>query len=136
MKFHYNSFLIFGLLLNLGCGAKKPEPVVPKAAAPRIVEKEPEAALPKIKFVDVTAESGVSFIHENGFQGEKLLPETMGSGVAVIDFDNEKNRILLSTKIFRNALDDVLSFTKCKYLVENNRNTHLKIEHVHASFLK
>lgn len=89
MKFLFRSILICSLLLNLGCGAKTPEPVVPKAAAPKVVEKAPEAALPKMKFVDVTAQSGISFIHENGFQGEKLLPETMGSGVAVLDFDND-----------------------------------------------
>jgi len=34
-------------------------------------------------------ESGIDFIHENGAMGEKLLPETMGSGVAVFDYDND-----------------------------------------------
>lgn len=34
-------------------------------------------------------ESGIDFVQENGALGEKLLPETMGSGVAVFDYDND-----------------------------------------------
>ena len=44
---------------------------------------------PGLRFVDVTAESGIHFVHYNGASGRKLLPETMGSGVAVIDFDGD-----------------------------------------------
>ncbi len=40
-------------------------------------------------FVDMTAESGVRFVHYNAASKEKWLPETMGSGVAVFDFDND-----------------------------------------------
>ena len=40
-------------------------------------------------------ESGIHFTHENGAQGEKLLPETMGGGVAVFDFDNDGDEDLL-----------------------------------------
>src|SRR5262249_15527769 len=42
-----------------------------------------------VKFTDVTADSGIKFIHVNGAFGKKLLPETMGGGVAIIDFDND-----------------------------------------------
>ena len=38
-------------------------------------------------FTDVTAAAGITFRHENGAAGEKLLPETMGGGVAFFDFD-------------------------------------------------
>ena len=86
---HKLRFLALGLLAATGCGRNKPEAVIPKAAAPKVVEKAPEMALPKAKFVDITAASGVKFIHQNGFEGEKLLPETMGSGVAVLDFDSD-----------------------------------------------
>ncbi len=41
------------------------------------------------RFVDVTAASGVTFTHANGAAGKKLLPETMGAGVAVLDFDGD-----------------------------------------------
>ncbi len=40
-------------------------------------------------WADVTAESGIRFQHFNGATGRKLLPETMGSGTAVIDFDGD-----------------------------------------------
>jgi len=38
--------------------------------------------------------------------------------VVVVEFNKENNYYELSTKAFRNSLDDVLSFTKCKKLIE------------------
>lgn len=42
-----------------------------------------------IGFEDATAPSGVSFVHDSGRSGEKHLPETMGAGVAWLDFDGD-----------------------------------------------
>jgi hypothetical protein len=42
-----------------------------------------------IPFVDVTAQSGVDFVHVNGSTGELLLPEVIGSGGALLDYDND-----------------------------------------------
>jgi enediyne biosynthesis protein E4 len=42
-----------------------------------------------ITFTDVTAKAGIHFKHNSGAFGEKYLPETMGSGVCVIDYDND-----------------------------------------------
>ncbi|MGA2050420.1 MAG: CRTAC1 family protein [Terracidiphilus sp.] len=42
-----------------------------------------------ITFTDVTAQAGIHFKHNSGAFGEKYLPETMGSGVCIIDFDND-----------------------------------------------
>jgi enediyne biosynthesis protein E4 len=42
-----------------------------------------------ITFTDVSAQAGIHFRHNNGGFGRKLLPETMGSGVCVIDYDND-----------------------------------------------
>ena len=47
----------------------------------------PEAA--SIQFRDVTEQAGIHFVHNNGAFGKKYLPETMGSGVAFIDYDND-----------------------------------------------
>ena len=47
---------------------------------------EPCARFP---FAEVAASSGVLFRHRNGASGEKHLPETMGSGVAWLDFDGD-----------------------------------------------
>jgi hypothetical protein len=47
------------------------------------------ADIPTLRFTDVTANNGIGFIHSNGAYGDKLLPETMGGGVAFFDFDND-----------------------------------------------
>ena len=44
---------------------------------------------PLVKFTDVTTSSGIKFVHRNGAFGEKLLPESMGGGVAFFDYDND-----------------------------------------------
>jgi enediyne biosynthesis protein E4 len=41
------------------------------------------------KFVDATQHSGVSFLHRASPTSKKYLPETMGSGVALFDYDND-----------------------------------------------
>jgi hypothetical protein len=42
-----------------------------------------------VQFVDVTAKTGIRFVHNNGAFGKKFLPETIGPGVAFIDYDND-----------------------------------------------
>jgi len=40
-------------------------------------------------FVDATEQSGLQFTHVNGANGELLLPEVIGAGGALFDFDND-----------------------------------------------
>ena len=40
-----------------------------------------------LRFVDVTASAGLRFRHNTGAYGGKLLPETLGSGCAFLDYD-------------------------------------------------
>jgi enediyne biosynthesis protein E4 len=42
-----------------------------------------------VTFQDVTAKTGIHFVHNNGAFGKKFLPETVGPGVAFIDYDND-----------------------------------------------
>lgn len=42
-----------------------------------------------IELTDVTKQSGVAFSHHNGAQGHFWLPEIIGSGVALLDFNND-----------------------------------------------
>ena len=73
------------------------------AAAPekvtRMAAPQPLAAatagIPVARFTDITAAGGITFTHVNGAYGEKLLPETMGGGVAFLDYDNDGNQDLL-----------------------------------------
>ena len=53
------------------------------------------AEIPVAKFTDITAEAGLKFVHKNGATGDKLLPETMGGGVAFLDFDGDGDQDLL-----------------------------------------
>ena len=47
------------------------------------------AASPGVTFLDVTQQAGIRFVHNNGAFGKKFLPETLGPGVAFIDYDND-----------------------------------------------
>ena len=42
-----------------------------------------------VRFTDVTEAAGIRFRHFKGETGKRYLPETMGSGVAVLDFDQD-----------------------------------------------
>lgn len=76
---------------------RKHTPVAPKLTQlpPPMIPTRPQAEIPTAKFTDVTSESGITFVHNNGAYGEKLLPETMGGGVAFFDFDNDGHQDLL-----------------------------------------
>jgi hypothetical protein len=41
------------------------------------------------RLTDVTAQAGINFRHNSGAFGGKLLPETMGSGCAFLDYDGD-----------------------------------------------
>ena len=82
-------------LSTLACAKAPPEPVVPKAQAPVERKKVEPATVPDVKFVEITKEAGISFVHNNAMKGEKLLPETMGSGCAFLDYDSDGDSDLL-----------------------------------------
>ena len=56
--------------------------------AGRLVAGDPPAR-PTIAFRDVAAEAGVAFRFDTGARGRHDLPEVMGGGVALIDFDGD-----------------------------------------------
>lgn len=58
-------------------------------------DQEQAAAIPEVRFTDLTAAAGITFVHTNGAYGEKLLPETMGGGVAFFDYDGDGDQDLL-----------------------------------------
>ncbi len=43
----------------------------------------------RVVFTDVTRAAGIDFLHESGLSKEKLIIETVGSGLAWIDYDND-----------------------------------------------
>ena len=71
-----------------------PPPQITKLNAP-VSPERPQAEIPVAKFKNITTEAGVTFVHNDGAYGEKLLPETMGGGVAFFDYDNDGHQDLL-----------------------------------------
>lgn len=41
------------------------------------------------QFTEITEDAGITFVHNSGAFGKKYLPETMGSGCAFIDYNND-----------------------------------------------
>lgn len=66
-------------------------PVVPVGTT----SERQAGTVPAVTFTDVTQSAGLNFTHFSGATGNKLLPETMGSGVAVIDYDRDGKPDLL-----------------------------------------
>lgn len=50
---------------------------------------------PSAPFTDITRAAGIDFVHDNGAFGERLLPETMGAGVAFLDYNGNGHQDLL-----------------------------------------
>jgi enediyne biosynthesis protein E4 len=60
--------------LNIGSAWGKPGPASPELG---------------FRFTDVTNAAGIQFRHNSGAYGGKLLPETLGSGCAFLDYDGD-----------------------------------------------
>lgn len=92
--------VLTALLCTAGCRQKSTrQPKAPaERARPAVAAQPMQKARPQseivrpsgpISFTDVTAQAGIHFHHNNGAFGKKYLPETMGSGVCVLDYDND-----------------------------------------------
>ncbi len=69
-----------------------PEPTPAPAPSTSVTSAQPVS--PKrpsgpIEFTNITEQAGIRFKHNTGAFGKKYLPETMGSGVCFIDYDND-----------------------------------------------
>ena len=75
----FDLLLPLALASALGCGSAGDIEDAVAPAPPRV----------SVVFTDVTNEAGIAFEHHNGRSGRKYLPETLGSGCAFFDYDND-----------------------------------------------
>lgn len=86
--------LVGSLVVVTAC---KQSPTAPTAQQAEVATASPSpSASPTpprpsgpIEFTDVTAQAGIHFKHNSGAFGKKYLPETIGSGCAFLDYDND-----------------------------------------------
>jgi enediyne biosynthesis protein E4 len=72
------------------------------------------------RFTNVTQAAGIHFVHNSGATGKRYLPETLGAGVAFIDYDNDGYQDIL----FANGEDwpGTAKHASTLKLYHNNRN--------------
>ena len=92
-------FVLMGLVIAGSYWYLKPKREVvveepTEIAKPEGREKSVVSA-PRVKWTDITAQSGLNFVHTSGAKGDKLLPETMGSGCAFLDYNNDGHQDIL-----------------------------------------
>lgn len=92
-------FLGVGFLIAVAAWALQDRAVVEQAEEQEVVLPEEREVIPEVipvlPFTDITSDAGISFVHNNGANGEKLLPETMGGGCAFFDYDSDGDQDLL-----------------------------------------
>jgi hypothetical protein len=74
---------------SLSSAALRPLPLAATRASNHSAAPAP-ASSPR-RFVDITRQAGIHFVHNTGAFGKRYLPETMGAGCAFIDYDNDGN---------------------------------------------
>ncbi len=85
---------LFLVLLLVACGADRTAPDSSHSVSGGSTQTATGAAVGVAKgeqdwFVDRASEVGLEFLHFNGMAGHFYLPENMGPGVALLDYDND-----------------------------------------------
>ncbi len=77
------------VILLVACGNPAPAPEISSDAQPSSGAGSQVTQLAGAAFSDVTEASGFDFVHFNGMSGQLYFPELLGSGAALLDYDND-----------------------------------------------
>ena len=91
-------------------------------ALDQLLQREVQPPAPAGVFVDITEQAGIDFVHFNGAFGERLLPETMGGGVAFLDYNNNGHQdlLLINSTAWSFGPDDLPAPDSSLVLYEND----------------
>src|SRR5215467_442283 len=78
------SLLLYGVVEILSQGV-----AVPRRAARALPKVKVDIPLPKVDYQDIAAKAGLNARHVTGGDDKKYILETTGSGVALLDYDND-----------------------------------------------
>jgi hypothetical protein len=94
MKFFLRITLLACVALFMACGEEETEAPTPTSEYTRrptadyaVGRGQKEA--PAVRFVETAVAAGIEFKHDNGARGDRWMPETMGSGCALFDYDGD-----------------------------------------------
>ena len=83
------SFFVAVFLLALsGCNSAPLTSPDNRAATPTD-DGATNAVSTSVHFTDITKAAGINFTHINGAFGERMMPESVGSGAAFLDYDGD-----------------------------------------------
>ena len=86
IKKHLNFFFFLALIFFIfGCSKEEPRKVTSQKEP--VTQTNPTSTLPE--YVNITKQAGINFVQNNGAFGAKYLPESMGSGCAFLDYNND-----------------------------------------------
>ena len=92
----------------------QPAKVIQPEIKTPVTRQHAAISMPEVRFKDITQEAGIDFVHINGAYGDRLLPETMGSGGGFIDYDNDGDQdiILINATYWRDHQQHPLPVTR------------------------
>ena len=85
--------LVLALMLGVvSCGREEekrqaPPPEYTRAPSTDYARSKTQKQPPRVVFTEIARTAGIDFAHQTGAFGQKWMPETMGSGCALFDYD-------------------------------------------------
>jgi hypothetical protein len=84
---HPPGIAILVAILGSALGCQKIDSAASSSPSPSVPQQAVADDAPW--FVDITEQSGLNFVHDAGPLGKYFMPESLGSGAALFDFDND-----------------------------------------------